>query len=239
MNYTGFDKERHFDGFSFYRGDCMDLLKQTPDKYYDLCIVDPPYGIGECGDKNGSRGKLAKAKNYKAFAGNDLKAPDKEFFDELFRISKNQIIFGANHFISNIPYDSSCWIVWDKLNGDSDFADCELAWTSFTTSVRRFSFRWAGMLQGNMKDKQIRIHPTEKPIALYSWLIQKYAKKGDKILDTHLGSASIALAIDKANKADGMELDFVGIELDKYYFDSAMKRFSEGRQQMFLNLNVE
>lgn len=220
--------------FSFYNSDNMDIMKCYPDKYFDLCIIDPPYGIGECGDKNGSRGKLAKAKNYKAFAGNDLKAPDKEFFDELFRISKNQIIFGANHFISKIPYDSSCWIVWDKLNGDSDFADCELAWTSFTTSVRRFSFRWAGMLQGNMKDKQIRIHPTEKPIALYSWLIQKYAKQGDKILDTHGGSMSIALAVHKANQIDKMNLSLTLIELDEEYFKKGLERFENFRKQQFL-----
>ena len=220
--------------FSFYNADNMEIMKCYPDKYFSLSILDPPYGIGECGDKNCSRGKLAKAKNYKAFAGNDLKAPDKEFFDEIFRISKNQIIFGANHFISKIPFDSSCWIVWDKDN-TGDFADCELAWTSFNTAVRKFKFRWNGMLQGNMKDKQIRIHPTEKTIALYSWLIKKYAKQGDKILDTHLGSGSIALAIDKANKLDGMDLSFVGIELDKDYFDAAINRFKDNSRQTAFN----
>ena len=102
----------------------------------------------------------------------------------MFRISKNQIIFGANHFISRIPFDSSCWIVWDKNNGNSDFADCELAWTSFKSAVRKFKYTWQGMLQEDMKNKEFRIHPTQKPVALYRWIFEKYAEKGMKILDT-------------------------------------------------------
>ena len=235
MDYLGFDKSEHFDRISLYRGDCMDLMRQTPDKYYDICIIDMPYGIGEDGSKNHTRGKLATAKNYKAFAGNDLKAPDAEYFLELFRISKNQIIWGANHFISKIPFDSPCWIVWDKDNGETDFADCELAWTSFKTAVRKFKWKWQGMLQQNMKNKQERIHPTEKPIELYSWLIQNYAKPNQKILDTHLGSASIALAIDKANKLDNMNLEFVGIELDTEYFDAGANRFRMAHSQCCLS----
>ena len=212
--------------------DCMDYMKDIPDKFFQLALIDAPYGI----NISVSMGKRAKNKksSYHKFSGNDSSIPDKFFFDEIFRISKNQIIFGANHFISKIPFDSSCWIVWDKDN-TGDFADCELAWTSFNTAVRKFKFRWNGMLQGNMKDKQIRIHPTEKPIALYSWLIQKYAKQGDKILDTHLGSGSIALAIDKANKLDGMDLSFVGIELDKDYFDSSIERFKDNSRQTAFN----
>lgn len=126
----------------------MNYLPQFPDKYFELAIVDPPYGIGESGGKNKSRGKLAKAKEYKDYAGKDLNSLDKYYFDELIRVSKNQIIWGANHFISKIPYDSSCWIVWDKVNEGTDFADCELAWTSFNTAVRKFTFMWNGMLQG-------------------------------------------------------------------------------------------
>lgn len=223
------------DNFTFYNGDCMDILKKTPDKYYDICIIDPPYGIGEDGSKNHTRGKLATSKNYKSFAGNDINAPKKEYFDEIIRVSKNQIIFGANHFIENMPkQNSSCWIVWDKENWENDFADCELAWTSFNTAVRKFKWKWQGMLQQNMKNKQERIHPTEKPIELYSWILQKYAKANQKILDTHLGSASIALAIDKANKLDNMNLEFVGIELDKEYFDASMKRFNIAHSQKTL-----
>ena len=201
-------------------------MKEFPDKYFDLAIVDPPYGIGENGDKNHTRGKLAKAKNYKSFSGNDIEPPDKEYFDELFRVSKNQIIWGANHFISKIPYDSSCWIVWDKDNGDNDFADCELAWTSFDTAVRRIIYRWAGMLQQNMKNKESRIHPTQKPIALYEWILSRYAKDGDIILDTHVGSASSLIACYNMNHK------FVGFELDKYYYKLSKKRLDAEMAQM-------
>ncbi len=213
---------------SFICGDCMDYLPQFSDKYFDLAIVDPPYGIGENGDKNHTRGKLAKAKNYKAFSGKDSKAPDKEYFGELFRVSKNQIIWGANHFIHLIPYDSSCWIVWDKDNGDNDFADCELAWTSFNTAVRRIKYRWAGMLQENMKNKETRIHPTQKPIALYEWILERYAKKGDKILDTHVGSASSLIA------CHNMGFDYIGFEKDQHYYDLASKRLEQEKAQMTL-----
>lgn len=151
-----------------------------------------------------------------------------EYFQELFRVSKNQIIWGANHFISRIPYDSPCWIVWDKQNGENDFADCELALTSFKSAVRIFRFRWAGMLQGNMKNKEIRIHPTQKPVALYSWLLRNYAKTGYKILDTHLGSGSIAIACHDF----GYEL--TGIELDKDYFDKAVARIEEHQRQLLI-----
>lgn len=204
--------------------DNMELMARYSDKYFDLAIIDPPYGIGEDGSKNHTRGKIAKSKNYKAFAGNDLKSPDKAFFDELFRISKNQIIFGANHFISKIPIDSSCWIVWDKDNGETDFADCELAWTSFGTAVRKFKWKWQGMLQENMKSKELRIHPTQKPIKLYDWILNRYAKQGDKILDTHFGSGSIACAVHNANIIDKMNLSLVACELDKDYFERSIQR---------------
>ena len=205
--------------------DCMQGMKEFPDKYFDLAIVDPPYGIGENGDKNHTRSKLAKAKNYKAFSGNDIEPPDKEYFDELFRVSKNQIIWGANHFIHLISYDSSCWIVWDKDN-TGDFADCELAWTSFNTAVRKFKYRWNGMLQENMKNKETRIHPTQKPIALYEWLLSRYAKDGDIILDTHVGSASSLIACYNTNHK------FVGFELDKYYYNLSKKRLDTEMAQM-------
>lgn len=211
-----------------YLMDCIDGLKQIPDKYFELAIVDPPYGIGEDGSKNNSRSKLAISKNYKAFEGNDTNAPDRVYFDGLLLKSKNQVIWGANHFISKIPYDSSCWIVWNKLNGETDFADCELAWSSFDTAVRRFDFRWQGMLQGNMKNKEDRIHPTQKPIALYEWLIKNYAKENDKILDTHLGSGSSRIACCKAG------LEFVGFELDEEYFNASVNRFNEFTAQGIL-----
>lgn len=212
--------------FGYFNMDCMDGMKEFPDKYFDLAIVDVPYGIGENGDKNHTRGKIAKSKDYKAFAGNDLKPPDKEYFEELFRVSKNQIIWGANHFIHLIPYDSSCWIVWDKDNGETDFADCELAWTSFNSAVRRFKYRWQGMLQEYMKNKEYRIHPTQKPVALYEWILSRYAKDGDIILDTHVGSASSLIACYNTNHK------FVGFELDKHYYELSKKRLDAEMAQM-------
>ena len=135
---------------------------------------------------------------------------------------------GANHFISKIPFDSHCWIVWDKENGENDFADCELAWTSFESAVRKFEFRWAGMLQKNMKNKEVRIHPTQKPVALYEWLLTNYAKEGDRILDTHLGSGSSRIA------AYNLGFDFVGCEIDKEYFDKQEERFARHTAQTSL-----
>ncbi|WP_373804330.1 site-specific DNA-methyltransferase [Bacteroides heparinolyticus] len=208
--------------------DCMEVLKELPDKSFDLAIIDPPYGLKEDGKKNATRSKKAKSKCY-GYKGWDNEPPPSDFFKELMRVSKNQIVFGANHFISKIPIDSSCWIVWDKDNGGTDFADCELAWTSFKTSVRKFKFKWQGMLQENMKNKEVRIHPTQKPVALYRFIIQKYAKAGDKILDTHLGSGSIALACDEL----GFEL--TGIEIDNGYYEGAKKRliYQQAQPRLF------
>ena len=207
--------------------DNMLMMARYPDKYFDLAIVDPPYGINESGQTNKTRSKIAKSKDY----GNknwDITSPDFLYFKELIRVSKNQIIWGANHFISKIPYDSSCWIVWDKDNGETDFADCELAFTSFKTSVRKFKFKWQGMLQGNMKNKENRIHPTQKPVALYKWILDKYANQGDKILDTHLGSGSIAIA------CHDYGFDLTACELDTEYYNSALKRYNNHIQQIKL-----
>jgi len=203
--------------------DCMEYLATCEDNAFELAIVDPPYGIGESGATNHTRGKLAKAKNYKAFAGNDRSAPREEYFTQLERVSKNQIIWGANHFRAR---NSSCWIVWDKINGASDFADAELAYTSFNTAVRVFRFQWAGMLQGDMKNKEYRIHPTQKPVKLYEWLLMNYAKDGERILDTHLGSGSIAIA------CHNLGFDLVGCELDTDYFNAAKKRLQQHQSQL-------
>ena len=218
-----------------YNIDCMEYMKTLPDKAFELAIVDPPYGIGESGDKNSSRSCIATSKNYKAFHGDDLKPPDDDYFRELIRVSKNQIIWGSNHFISRIPYDSPCWIVWDKDNGLNDFADCELAWTSFKTAVRRIRYKWHGMLQENMKNKEVRIHPTQKPVALYEWLLKNYAEQGDKILDTHLGSGSSRIA------AYNLGFDFVGCELDEDYFKAQEERFMAhtAQQSLFIGGNDE
>lgn len=211
---------------TLYQGDCMDLMATLDDKEFDLAIVDPPYGIGESGNRNASRGKLAAAKDYKSFAGDDVEPPPIEYFLQLERCSKNQIIWGANHFASRIKDpSSSCWIVWDKVTGNSDFADSELAYTSFETAVRNFRFQWSGMLQGDMKNKEQRIHPTQKPVKLYEWLLTNYAKQGQTILDTHLGSGSSAIA---ANK---LGFQFTGIELDKDYFNAACSRIEKAISQ--------
>lgn len=203
-----------------------------------MAIVDPPYGIGQDGSNNYSRGKLALAKNYKSYSGEDKEPPSHHYFQELFRISKNQIIWGANHFIELFNKNSSCWIVWDKDNGKTDFSDCELAWTSFDTAVRKFKYRWNGMFQGELVNgrdnhlKEIRIHGNQKPIALYKWLLLNYAKQGDKIFDSHLGSGSSRIA------AWELGFDFVGCELDKYYFEESIKRYENHiAQQRLFELN--
>tara|TARA_R100000458_G_C8179113_1_gene176786 strand:+ start:59 stop:721 length:663 start_codon:yes stop_codon:yes gene_type:complete len=208
--------------------DCMNVLKDISDNYFDLAIVDPPYGIGEDGKSNHGRNSLAETTKFTPKSW-DKNSPDTFYFNELIRVSKNQIIFGANHFISKIPYDSSCWIVWDKDNGNNDFADCELAWTSFKTAVRKHTFKWQGMLQGNMKEKEVRIHPTQKPRHLYSWLLENYATHTDKIIDTHLGSGSSAIAAHYF----GIN-EFLGIEIDKEYFDLAKDRFEKSTRQLQL-----
>lgn len=205
--------------------DCMEYMAGLPDNSFDLAIVDPPYGIDAAKGTWGSTNK-GKVTDY-GKKGWDKTPVKREVLNEIFRVSKNQIIWGANHFISIIPFDSSCWIVWDKLNS-ADFADCELAYTSFNTAVRKFTFRWNGMLQQDMKNKEIRIHPTQKPIPLYKWLLHNYAKEGDKILDTHLGSGSSAIA------AHNLGFDFVGCELDKDYYTAACKRFKEQTAQLQL-----
>lgn len=207
--------------------DCMAYMTTIPDKFFDLAIADPPYGIKEDGLKNHSRSKLAKAQEYTPKEW-DKEAMPKEFFDELIRVSKNQIIWGANHFISRIPYDSSCWIVWDKDNGENDFADCELAWTSFKTAVRKFKYRWAGMLQENMQNKERRIHPTQKPVALYGWLLNTYGNGGGKIFDPMFGSGSSRIAAHK------LGYDYVGCEIDKEYFDKGCDRFKKETMQLTL-----
>lgn len=152
--------------------DCMEFMRQFPDKFFDLAVVDPPYGIGVTKMTLGN----GASKVYRGEARWDDTAPDATYFAELQRVSVNQIIFGANHFISRIPLDSSCWIVWDKGTGENDFADCELAWTSFAKPVRKFFKSWVG---NNAKERGgKRIHPTQKPEALYAWIFEKFAGGG-------------------------------------------------------------
>lgn len=197
-----------------YNCDCMKFMKDVPDKYYELAIVDPPYGIG-----------AAKEKPHNGWADWGIKqwdneSPNAEYFNELMRVSKNQIIWGANHFISKMPYDSSCWLIWDKGQRDFSLADGEMAWTSFSKAMRIKTYSRAKALQEG------KIHPTQKPVTLYKWLLTNYAKEGDKILDTHFGSLSIGIACHDL----GFILD--ACELDKDYYESGKKRLSEFQRQL-------
>jgi site-specific DNA-methyltransferase (adenine-specific) len=212
--------------------DNMALMARYPDKYFDLAIVDPPYGINASNVLSGTRRKSGNGKACKsAFEAKDwdLTIPDPLYFKELFRVSKNQIIWGANYMVEYLP-NSQGWVVWNKDNGTTNFADCEIAFTSFNVATRMFTFTWNGMLQGDMKNKEIRLHPTQKPVALYKWLLDKYAKQGDKILDTHLGSGSIAIA------CHDYGFDLTACELDKEYFDKAMNRINNHMAQQKLIL---
>lgn len=206
-------------------GDCMDYLPKMSDHEFDLAIIDPPYGIGESNRCNNRHRQYFNI--YHTFDWDD-KPADPEFFIELKRVSKNQIIWGANHFLSNFPVDildSPCWIFWDKNRESQDFADGELAWTSFKSAVRQFTFLWDGFRQGDMKNKEKRIHPTQKPVKLYEWLLKNYAQKGDKILDTHLGSGSSVIA------CYNLDFSITGFEIDKVYYDAMIERIKEHMKQ--------
>jgi site-specific DNA-methyltransferase (adenine-specific) len=199
--------------------DNMLLMARYPDNYFDLAIVDPPYGIGRDG-KPKSTSKHGGHKGYK-FKGWDNKKPDKKYFDELFRVSKNQIVWGANYYPEYFK-SSSGWILWDK-GQRLDQADGELAYSSLNKPLRIFTCnRVAIQVDG-------AIHPTQKPIKLYKWILEKYAKEGDQILDTHLGSGSIAIA------CHDYKFDLTACELDKEYFDAAVKRINNhvGQTKLF------
>ena len=201
--------------------DNMALMARYPDNYFDLAIVDPPYGIGEANEKR----MQSRGHSQKKYKGGDwdLQPPNTEYFIELQRVSKNQIIWGANHFIQNIPNaNSPCWLFWDK-DGFGDFADGERACCSFKTAVRKFKWTWNGFRKQSPED---RIHPTQKPVALYKWLLMNYAKPNDKILDTHLGSGSIAIA------CYDLGFDLTACELDTDYFNGALKRLENHKLQL-------
>lgn len=214
-------------------GDCVAAMRQMPDKAFDLAIVDPVYGDvtqgGYMTHNKGQRVGTGKAnqKGYHAGLWKQGKTGG-DYFAELFRVSKNQIIWGGNYFTDNLP-ESQCWIVWDKMHlAERTFADCELAWSSFNRAARVFRFCWDGMIQQDMKNKEERIHPTQKPVALYKWLLQNFAEPGMRILDTHLGSGSSRIA------AYDLGFDFVGYEIDKTYFDQQEERFKNHTNQMNL-----
>lgn len=217
-----------------FNEDCMLGMKRYPDKYFDLAIVDPPYFEGP--NRSGYYGKgysslgVKRAKYYSEIK--HWAVPTKEYFDELKRVSKNQIVWGANHFSGVFNSSSACWIVWDKDNGASSFADAELAYTSFSTAVRIYKYMWNGMHQGSyggdVSKNEKRIHPTQKPVQLYKWLLNNYGTVGDKILDTHLGSGSSRIA------AHSLGFDFTAFELDKDCYQAQEKRFKEFTSQTIL-----
>ena len=207
--------------------DNMLLMARYPDNYFDLAIVDPPYGIDvdnrEDHGKKRSKKSASKSKDY-AKKGWDSEVPKEEYFKELFRVSKNQIIWGVNYY----PYNflNGGRIFWDKGTAEGfTSGDGELAYCSKTNTIRKVSIVWNGMIQHDMKNKETRIHPTQKPVALYKWILDKYAKENDKILDTHLGSGSIAIACHDY----GFEL--TACELDKEYYDKAIQRIKNHTNQ--------
>ncbi len=193
--------------------DCMSYMATLPDKAFDLAVVDPPYGLNIT--------KIWGKAEYGYFEWEkkswDVQAPDSEYFKELFRVSKNQIIWGGNYF-PLLP--TQCWLIWDKGQRDFTLADGEMAWTSFKNSLRIFNYSRA------TANKQLRIHPTQKPVALYDWILRNYAKPGQRILDTHLGSGSSAIA------AHYFGCDFVGCEIDVDYFNAAKERFDRETRQV-------
>ena len=227
--------------FGYYNTDCMDGMKEFPDKYFDIALVDPPYFSGP--EKRGFYGRrispIGVQRVYQKSA--EWTIPDKSYFDELFRVSKNQIVWGCNYFDYHFPPGR---IVWDKCNGNTDFSDCEIAFCSFHDSVRLFRYMWNGMFQGksiqeghiqqgNKKKNEKRMHPTQKPVMLYRWLFDRYTERGMKLLDTHVGSASSLITAHDAG------LQYVGFELDKYYYELSKKRLEEHTAQMSLSDFVE
>ena len=205
--------------------DNMELMARYEDNYFDLAIVDPPYGLGV------DSMRLGKGKKME-YKGWDSETPTKEYFDELTRVSKNQIIWGANHF--SLPI-SRAWIYWDKMQDGygKDFSSGELAWTSFDKPMKQVRYKWQGNYFGfenNISTKSsngmVKIHPTQKPVKLYEWLLMNYAKEGDKILDTHLGSGSIALA------CHNLKYNLTACELDTEYFNKAIERIEQHKAQI-------
>jgi len=200
--------------------DNMELMARYEDNHFDLAIVDPPYGINASEMTMGS----GKNKKYKKGKKWDNETPNLEYFKELQRITKNQIIWGGNYFADKLK-PSRCYIFWDKgINGDCDFADGELAWCSFNKVLRIAPIRYKGFLGAD----NVRIHPTQKPVKLYEWLLMNYAKEGDKILDTHLGSGSIAIA------CHNLGYDLTACELDKEYYEASLKRLKQHQSQLRL-----
>ena len=212
-----------------YCGDCLGIMKKIDDKSIDLVLTDPPYGIGSSNVKRGGKRSgrsLAKSRYYE-FADWDNNKPSKEIFNEIFRISKNQIIFGGEHLSHLLP-QSRGWIFWDKDTGDNQYADGELIWTSFDKALRKFKWQWKGIFQEDMRHKEIRFHPTQKPIKLFCRILRDYSNENDLILDPFLGSGTTAIACKQLNR------NFIGIEINPDYVDIANRRLANTYRQIEL-----
>lgn len=220
--------------YGFYNIDCMDGMGGVPDKFFDIAVVDPPYFSGP--EKRQFYGRKVSPIGVQRLYGKTdcWEIPDKTYFDELFRVSKNQIVFGCNYFDYHFGPGR---IVWDKCNGKSSFSDCEIAYCSLHDSVRLFRYMWNGMLQGKSIDEghvqqgnkslnEIRIHPTQKPVNLYRWIVREYIKQGQNVLDTHVGSASSLIAYHEAG------IRYVGFEKDKAIYAKAKERLDGFKSQM-------
>jgi site-specific DNA-methyltransferase (adenine-specific) len=199
--------------------DCLEGMKQYPDKHFDLAVVDPPYGIGANKMQLGN----AKVKIYRGATDWDNSIPNSQYWKELFRVSKNQIVWGGNYMTEYLKA-TGAWLFWDKGTGENDFADGELAWTSYMGSLRKITKSWVG---ANAKDGIERIHPTQKPIYLYDWIFNKYLPEGGKVIDTHLGSGSNRIAAHKRGN-----IEFIGYELDKDYYEAQEKRYKQFISQL-------
>jgi len=199
---------------SFFNSDNLEIMRGFADNEFDLAIVDPPYGLERFKANDGGNSKKITTFGDKDKNWNNIK-PVAEYWEQLFRVSKNQIVWGGNNF--ELP-TSEYFIIWDKGQMMPSFARCEMAWTNCKVPAKMYAKRSQDL---------DRIHPTQKPTDLYSWLLKNYAKEGFKILDTHLGSGSIAIAVEKANRLDKMNLQFVGIEIDKEYFEKAINRIEQ------------
>ena len=205
---------------TFYNADNLEIMMGMKDNEFNLAIVDPPYGINISSAGGYYHVKGKGQVNPHTNKDWDSGIPNSVYWEELFRVSKNQIVWGGN-YMTEFLSPSRCWIFWDKMKSVDNYADGELAWTSFDRNTKKIQIQHNGFLTKDGKS----IHPTQKPVALYDWLIKNYAKQGDKILDTHLGSGSIAIAIEKANRINNMGLHFTGIELDEDYYNAALQRF--------------
>ena len=204
-----------------YNADCMEVMKTFKDKQFDLAIIDPPYGIGRSGQTETFTKNPKHKRKHFADKGWDYEKPTSEYWQELFRVSKNQIIWGANYFTDYLPA-SMGWIFWDK-GQDLSMSDGELAYTSFDKALRRVVIN-----RGQLMVEGGTMHPTQKPIKLYKWLLQNYAREGDTILDTHFGSLSIGIA------CHDMKFDLTAIELDKDYYEQAKQRLINHQRQLTL-----